>query len=85
MKIAYICNGLVPECSDKIGCYRCLKPGMSYCHHTTDDRYALNGKCEDPENHPERFNKLDAKDESNTDYWEGEFDIPYDANLGENV
>lgn len=83
MKIAYICNGLVPGCSDKIGCYRCLKPGMSDCHHTTDDRYALNGKCEDPENYPERFNKLDP-DDSDIDYWEGEFDIP-DISLEEHV
>lgn len=73
--IAYLCDGLVPGCSDKVGCMRYSKPGMSECHHTTQASHAINGGCLDPWNHPERFTRLIG----NTDpieYWEGEFVFP---------
>ncbi len=74
VKIAYVCNGLGP-CSYKVGCYRLGKPGMDYCYHTFDQKYAKNGACEDPENHPERFHVIDLTD-SETCYWEGQIPMP---------
>lgn len=29
-----------------------------WCHKTLNSKYAANGSCADPENHPERFNKV---------------------------
>lgn len=73
-RIAYICDGLVPECSDKPGCHRFMKPGMAYCAHTFDPDHAANGACEDPENHPERFTRLDHFETEFEEYWEGDHD-----------
>ena len=50
--IAYICNGLDPACSGKVGCFKCLLPPLDeavVCHHTLNPDYAVNGKCDDPE------------------------------------
>ena len=55
-KVCYICNEKKPEC--KMGC----KSKGGYCLHTFDSRYALNGPCKDPENHPERFETFEFKE-----------------------
>ena len=68
---AYICDGL-DECSDKLGCFRCGKPGFDYCHHTTNPKHALNGPCDDPRTDPERFHKLNGSADGKDLYWEGE-------------
>lgn len=52
MKIAYICTGLNPECSGKVGCFK--QPGAVFddstvCTHTLDPQYAKNDICDDPE------------------------------------
>ena len=70
MKIAYICDGLA-ACSDKVGCFRIAKPGMDYCNHTFTAKHAKNGKCKDPENHPERFHEIDLTN-TETCWWEGD-------------
>lgn len=75
VKIAYICDGL-DKCSDKIGCFRCGKPGMSDCHHTFDPKHAKFGACEDPKACPERFHKIDGTIDDCEVYWEGEFNFP---------
>lgn len=75
MKTAYICNGLDPECSDKPGCYRTLLPGMDHCRHTFSEKYAANGTCADPENHPERFSKIELTYDEDC-WWEGGVEIP---------
>ena len=75
MKIAYICDGLMLKCSDKIGCFRTAWPGMDYCTHTFDPSHAKNGACTDPQNCPDRFHEIDLTDEE-TCYWEGEVQIP---------
>ena len=74
MKIAYICDGL-DHCSDKIGCYRCGKPGMDTCRHTFNPAHAKNGAVENPEDYPERFHILRPNDE--LCYWEGDVFIPW--------
>lgn len=73
--IAYLCDGM-DVCNNKVGCFRMMNPGISNCHHTLNPEHAANGPCEDPENHPERFNKLDIWDESEIAYWEGAIDLP---------
>lgn len=75
VKIAYLCDGL-DKCSDGVMCYRLGKPGCD-CRNTFNPEHAAYGKCEDPENHPERFHKLDAPGEDGDVYWEGEIYIPY--------
>ena len=70
-KIAYICDGLVPECSDKPGCFRHAKTLMDNCYHTLKPSHARNGAVLDPENHPERFHQIDIGDKE-TCWWEGE-------------
>ena len=76
MRVAYICDGLVPECSDKLGCFRCGKEGMNYCKHTFQPEHALNGACEDPWNYPQRFIDL-SKSTGENEYWEGVFDLSF--------
>lgn len=60
-KIAYLCNGLQPECSGKIGCFKCATPEFDAsmtCRHTLDVKYAVNGPCDDPESEvPVRFKR----------------------------
>lgn len=75
VKIAYLCDGMA-SCSEKIGCYRCMKPGIDYCSHTFDPRHARNGAVRKPENYPDRFTKLDIPGDDRVTYWEGEIDIP---------
>ena len=76
-KVAYLCDGLVPECSEKIGCYRCLDPNMRTCTHTRDEKHAIFGMCEKPEENPVRFEEIDNSDfisfweiEPNCKFWE---------------
>lgn len=66
-KVAYYCDGKA-SCSDSIGCYHRISPGIDYCRHTFEEDHAMFGKCEDPENHPERFHWIK---EVNC-FWEGE-------------
>ena len=50
--IAYICNGLNPMCSGKVGCFKCLLPPLDesmVCHHTLNSDFAINENCDDPE------------------------------------
>lgn len=70
MRVSYLCDGL-DKCSDKVGCFRVAKPGMDYCYHTFCAAHAVNGPCNDPENHPERFHRIDISDKE-TCWWEGE-------------
>ena len=74
-KIAYICDGLMPKCSDKVGCFRLAKTGMDYCRHTFDPNHAKNGGCSDPQDHPERFHEIDLNDQESC-WWEGEVLTP---------
>ena len=53
MKIAYMCCGLDPKCSGKLGCYKQSLPvfdPMLVCCHTYNKRYAMNPITSDPEN-----------------------------------
>jgi hypothetical protein len=47
--IYYICNRKREKCHED------GKTCWEDCHLTSDEKYALNGPCSDPENHPERF------------------------------
>lgn len=71
-KVAYICDGLMPECSGKVGCFKypgaAFDPSMT-CFHTLDPEHAKNGPCEDPEAEcPERFKKV--QDEIDIEWFE---------------
>lgn len=46
----YLCKGNNPTCSF-VGCS--INGGE--CKHTTNPDWAINEPCEDPKNHPERF------------------------------
>lgn len=73
-KIAYLCNGLNPKCSGKIGCYKCSIPEfdpLMTCRHTLDVKYAVNGPCEDPEREvPNRFKRFVDHDGKTIRYFE---------------
>ena len=77
VKVAYLCDGLDPECSDKPGCFRCMTP-VSNCCHTFDPTHAVNGWCPHPEMEPQRFTKLNGSDVSGIDYWEGSAPVEYE-------
>ena len=52
MKIAYICTGLNPVCSGKVGCFKqqgAVFDDSTVCTHTMEPKYAKNDICEDPE------------------------------------
>lgn len=55
----YICAGDTDGVSCPLNDRECFED----CHYTTHPEYALNGPCEDPENHPERFKKVGTKDD----------------------
>ena len=45
-KIAYLCDGLSPNCSGKIGCFKCLMGNFNsdaICYHTLDPAHAVYG------------------------------------------
>lgn len=50
-KTYYLCNKKAPECRRLC---RPLEP-LCHCRHTKKPEYAINEPCQDPENHPERF------------------------------
>lgn len=60
--IAYLCDGVVPECSGKPWCYKCALPmpdSHIICKHTTNSSHAINGPCENPEAEvPQRFKRF---------------------------
>ena len=66
MKIAYICDGLVPDCSGKLHCFKCPGPVFDdsmVCRHTTDPLHAINEITDDPENEvPQRFKRYVSYD-----------------------
>lgn len=50
-KVAYICDGLDPKCSGKIGCFKCLAPDFgndATCFHTLNPDHAVYGKTLHP-------------------------------------
>lgn len=49
--IAYLCDGNGCSHVNK----SCRTRMRERCHHTTDPAHAVNGACEDPQRHPERF------------------------------
>ena len=49
--VLYICKVKAPDAICPVN----HKPCWEDCYLTTDPRYAKNGACKDPENHPERF------------------------------
>ena len=62
--IAYLCDG--KACGNKADPYCALtKPPRGECARTIDPQHAKNGPCENPENYPERFEKL-----ANGRFWE---------------
>ena len=71
-KIAYICDGLVPACSGKLGCFKC--PGAAFddnntCRHTFNSAHAVYGTCTDPESFvPNRFVRFTDHSGNNSYY-----------------
>lgn len=63
-KVAYICDGMVPECSGKVGCYKYTGAAFdenAICSHTNDPEHAFYGASDNPESEvPERFKKIDG-------------------------
>ena len=61
-KVAYICTGTNPKCSEKPWCFKCALPmpdNNIVCHHTTDTEYAATPLTDDPEKEtPERFKRF---------------------------
>ena len=56
MRVAYLCDG--NGC--KSAWPSCKNPEFAgMCRHTTDPEHAVNGPCEHPEEHPERFEELE--------------------------
>ena len=56
-RIAYICDGK-DHCCQEPGCFMWEEYAADtdmICRHTINPEHAVNGVCEDPENHPERF------------------------------
>lgn len=50
-KVAYICNGLNPNCSAKIGCFKCAIGNHNrddLCYHTLNPDYSVYGSCQYP-------------------------------------
>ena len=74
VEIAYVCDGLVPECSGKVGCFK--YPNASYpsddtCWHTTDPKHAIYGTCFCPEEWvPYRFKIIGDSKDGITRYYE---------------
>lgn len=69
----YICDGNACDSKELPSCKSTyLYRGLDMCSHTTDPMHAKFGVCEDPENHPERFEQLE-----DGEYWEIEKDISH--------
>lgn len=60
--VAYICDGLVPECSGHVGCFKFPSASfddLNVCHHTFDCNHAVFGASLHPEDEvPDRFVKF---------------------------
>lgn len=72
-RVCYICDGMMPKCSGKLGCFK--YGGVPFddeaiCFHTLDGTHAVNGPVDDPEdpNVAWRFSKIDTK--TGPIYWE---------------
>lgn len=52
--IVYLCDRKACIINDKDYC-------VKNCMHTSRGDHAINGLCEDPENHPERFEKIESR------------------------
>ena len=65
-EIVYICDGKACD-TQTWALPSCKADGIDLekCHHTTDPAHAKFGICEDPENHPERFEQLE-----DGEFWE---------------
>ena len=55
--VAYLCDGM--GCKSEHKSCRGFPAKSEYCRHTTDPDHAVNGPCEHPEEHPERFAELE--------------------------
>ena len=53
IRVLYLCDGE--------GCEYICHREVYVCEHTTDPQHAVNGACEQPELHPERFTKHEDK------------------------
>lgn len=53
IRVLYLCDGE--------GCRYMCHGELYACEHTTDPRHAVNGACEKPELHPERFVKYEDR------------------------
>lgn len=74
-KIAYLCDGLDPKCSGKIGCFKCLMGRTNsdnICYHTLNPEHAIYGKTLYPSVWAEiRFRSiLDGKDIRYFEEWD---------------
>ena len=65
----YLCNHLA--CQPQFGGGRSGLGDLCGCKHTQFSDYAKNGPCKDPENHPERFERVEDNN-GNVTYWEKE-------------
>ena len=69
--VVYLCDCRKP-CGMGNGCAQ-NNSAFGFCKHTTDPEHALNGACDDPQNHPERFEVVcDKKTGEVIDYYEKE-------------
>lgn len=83
--VMYLCKGGKPICS-AVGCYN----NNGACRWTTDPNYAINGPCDHPEQHPERFEPeqfvVDSKTgKKYTYYWEKEIENGDSEEISEEV
>ena len=65
--VIYLCDGKKP-CATAGRC-RLVDPEAGCCRRTSDPAHAVNGACGDPENHPERFERL----QSSSGQWNGDW------------
>lgn len=72
--VLYICDCRKP-CGMGLGCHQ-SSSAVGYCKHTKEPDHALYGVCEDPQNHPERFEAIrDKKSGEVIDYFEKEREV----------
>lgn len=58
MRVAYLCDGQGCKREHK-SCQVWPEDSPCRCWHTIDPEHAVNGPCEYPEEHPERFAELE--------------------------
>lgn len=75
-QIVYLCKGVGAPCYLVPYCVYREEP-VAYpdeiCKHNTVPEYAKNGTCEDPENHPERFEFYDELIFRDGIYYDGSY------------